>query len=98
MLALVLLSTALVELLAKEVDGAMSRHPQVWARVGGGAALLILGALGGSLAPVVLILVIAAVMITMVAIDVRGRLNNPAELKPEHTPTPGEGLVQGIVP
>ena len=77
---------------------AMSRPPQVLVRLSGAAVFLLLAAFGGRLSPVVLIMLVAATLLAMVVVDIRGRMVNPVEMDAEHTPTSNHGLVDAVAP
>lgn len=98
MLALALLCTALIEMIARERGGAMSRPPQTLIRLSGAAVLLLLGAFGAVLSPVALIPLVAVTMMTMVGFDVRGRMSNPLAIDAVQTPDAEPELIDGVTP
>jgi hypothetical protein len=73
-LALALLAYAAIEWAVKENEEPLTRQPQTWLRIGGAAALLALGILGGSLNVGVLVTLVVAVFLLQVGRDVQVRL------------------------
>lgn len=73
-LAAVLLGLALIEWTAPERDDAMSRRPQLGARLVAAGVMAGLALLGGVLDPTLLVALIPLVLAVLVVIDVTGRL------------------------
>jgi uncharacterized membrane protein YfcA len=73
-LATAVLVYGIIEWSSKEKDEPLARSPQPWIRLGGAAALLALGFLGGSLNVGWLVTLVVAVLLLQVGLDVYVRL------------------------
>ena len=73
-LAIALLAYAVIEWAIRENEEPLTRRAQPWLRIGGAAALLILGMAGGSLNVDVLVSLVVAVFLLQVGLDVYKRL------------------------
>ena len=78
-LAAVLLGLALIEWTAPERDDAMSRRPQLGARLVGAGVMAGAALFGGGLDPIYLVVLIGLVTTALVVIDVAGRLQGGGE-------------------
>jgi low temperature requirement protein LtrA len=76
-LAIALLAFSLIEWASPEKDEPLARSPQPWIRLGGAAALLLLGFMGGSLNVGWLVVLVVAVLVLQVGLDVYVRLRRP---------------------
>jgi low temperature requirement protein LtrA len=76
-LAVAVASTAVIEWVAREEGGAMSRVPQVLLRSLGALVLIVLAIFGAGLAVPLFVALVASVIVALVAFDISCRLRNP---------------------
>jgi uncharacterized membrane protein YfcA len=76
-LALAVLAYGIIEGAAREKDEPLARSPQPWIRVGGAAALLLVGIFGHALNVGWLVAIVAAILLVQVVLDVMLRLQRP---------------------
>ena len=84
-LAVVVACIAVVEWVAREKAGAMSRRPQTMIQLLGGLAFLAVAIWGGELGTPLIVAIVAGIIIILVGMDISSRLRKPVTAQEEMT-------------